>query len=44
MQLGERAQYLFRCLVERYIASGQPVGSRTLARDARLELSPRDHP
>ena len=40
MQLGERAQYLFRCLVERYIASGQPVGSRTLARDARLELSP----
>ncbi len=38
--LSERAQYLFKCLVERYISDGQPVGSRTLARDARLELSP----
>lgn len=39
-RLNERAQYLFKCLVDRYIADGQPVGSRTLARDARLELSP----
>jgi heat-inducible transcriptional repressor len=31
---------LFKLLVERYIADGQPVGSRTLARDAKLELSP----
>lgn len=38
--LSERAQYLFKCLIERYIADGQPVGSRTLARDAKLELSP----
>jgi heat-inducible transcriptional repressor len=38
--LGERAQYLFKCLMERYISDGQPVGSRTLARDAKLELSP----
>ena len=38
--LSERAQYLFKCLMERYISDGQPVGSRTLARDARLELSP----
>jgi len=38
-ELGERAQYLFKCLVERYIVDGQPVGSRTLARDAKLELS-----
>ena len=38
--LTERAQYLFRLLVERYIADGQPVGSRTLARDAKLDLSP----
>ena len=38
--LSERAQYLFKCLVERYIADGQPIGSRTLARDAKLELSP----
>lgn len=38
--LSERAQYLFKCLVERYIEDGQPVGSRTLARGARLDLSP----
>jgi len=38
--LSERAQLLFKLLVERYIADGQPVGSRTLARDAKLELSP----
>ena len=40
MELSERAQYLFKTLVERYIADGQPVGSRTLARDTGLELSP----
>ena len=39
-ELSERAQHLFKTLVERYIADGQPVGSRTLARDTRLELSP----
>lgn len=39
-KLSERAQYLFKCLVERYISDGQPVGSRTLARDVRLDLSP----
>ena len=40
MDLTERAQTLFKLLVERYIADGQPVGSRTLARDARMDLSP----
>lgn len=40
VKLSERAQYLFKVLVERYIADGQPVGSRTLARDAKLDLSP----
>ncbi len=40
IQLSERSQYLFKCLVERYITDGQPVGSRTLARDAKLDLSP----
>ena len=40
VKLGERSQYLFKLLVERYISDGQPVGSRTLARDARLDLSP----
>jgi heat-inducible transcriptional repressor len=39
-ELGDRAHYLLRALIERYIRSGQPVGSRTLARDAGLELSP----
>ena len=40
IELNDRAQYLFKTLVERYIAEGQPVGSRTLARDTRFELSP----
>ena len=39
-QLSERAQHLFKSLVERYIDGGQPVGSRTLARDVSLDLSP----
>ena len=38
--LSERAQHLFRVLVERYIGDGQPVGSRTLSRDSGLDLSP----
>ena len=38
--MNERAQHLFRVLVERYIGSGQPVGSRTLSRDSGLDLSP----
>ncbi len=38
--LNERAQTLLKALVERYIADGQPVGSRTLSRASGLELSP----
>jgi heat-inducible transcriptional repressor len=38
--LNERTQHLLKILVERYIRDGQPVGSRTLARDAGLDLSP----
>ena len=38
--LSERAQHLFRVLVQRYIGSGQPIGSRTLSRDSGLDLSP----
>ncbi|MGH8498083.1 MAG: heat-inducible transcriptional repressor HrcA, partial [Methylococcales bacterium] len=30
--LNERAQYLLKVLVERYIHDGQPVGSRALSR------------
>jgi len=36
----ERARHLLRVLIQRYIAEGQPVGSRTLSRDSGLELSP----
>jgi len=38
--LDDRARLLLKSLVERYIADGQPVGSRTLSRVAGLELSP----
>ena len=38
--LSERAQSLLKVLVERYIAEGQPVGSRALSRFSTLELSP----
>jgi heat-inducible transcriptional repressor len=38
--LSERAQSLLKILVERYIAEGQPVGSRALSRFSALELSP----
>jgi heat-inducible transcriptional repressor len=38
--LDDRAKRLLKALVERYIADGQPVGSRTLAKAAGLELSP----
>ena len=36
----ERAQLLLKMLVERYIADGQPVGSRALSRFSGLDLSP----
>jgi heat-inducible transcriptional repressor len=38
--LSERAQILLKTLVERYIADGQPVGSRALSRYSGLDLSP----
>jgi heat-inducible transcriptional repressor len=38
--LDERAKSLLKTLVERYIADGQPVGSRTLSRASGLDLSP----
>ncbi len=38
--IDKRAQTLLKTLVERYIAEGQPVGSRTLSRYSGLELSP----
>jgi len=38
--LDDRARTLLKALVERYIADGTPVGSRTLSRASGLELSP----
>lgn len=38
--INERSQYFLKVLIERYIREGQPVGSRTLAKDAGLDLSP----
>jgi heat-inducible transcriptional repressor len=37
--LDDRAKILLKALVERYIADGTPVGSRTLSRAAGLDLS-----
>jgi heat-inducible transcriptional repressor len=39
-EISERAQQMLRALINRYVLDGQPVGSRTLAREAGLELSP----
>ena len=38
--LDPRARQLLRTLIARYIHSGEPVGSQTLARHAGLDLSP----
>jgi heat-inducible transcriptional repressor len=38
--LDDRAKTLLKTLVERYIADGHPVGSRTLSRASGLDLSP----
>lgn len=39
-ELTDRAQEIFRRVVEGYIDSGQPVGSKTLASEGTLNLSP----
>jgi len=36
----ERSRQILRVLVDQYIRDGQPVGSRTLAKQSRLDLSP----
>jgi heat-inducible transcriptional repressor len=38
--LDARAQHLLKTLIERYVAEGQPVGSRSLSKHSGLELSP----
>ncbi|MBK1716687.1 heat-inducible transcriptional repressor HrcA [Thiocystis violacea] len=39
-KVSERALHFLKVLVERYIREGQPIGSRTLAKDTGLDLSP----
>lgn len=39
-QLNERSKDIFRCLVESYLESGDPVGSRNLSRLSGISLSP----
>jgi heat-inducible transcriptional repressor len=39
-KLDSRARQLLRALIAQYIADGQPVGSRTLARNSGLDVSP----
>ena len=40
LMLDKRAQVLLKTLIERYIAEGQPIGSRTLSKYSGLDLSP----
>src|SRR5512146_896733 len=39
-KLDARARQLLRTLIAQYIADGQPVGSRTLAKNSGLDISP----
>src|SRR5207237_4064272 len=40
VMLDQRTRHLLKTLVERYIADGEPVGSRALSRQSGLDLSP----
>ena len=39
-QPNNRAQYLLKLLIQKYINEGIPIGSRTLSKDSNLDLSP----
>lgn len=39
-QLSERARLIFRDVVDGYLTTGAPIGSRTLSRNGGLQLSP----
>ena len=40
VDIPDRTQHMLKVLIERYIRDGHPVGSRTLSREAGLDLSP----
>ena len=39
-ELSERSREIFRLIVEAYVDTGEPVGSRTLSRRLNSALSP----
>jgi heat-inducible transcriptional repressor len=39
-ELNDRSREIFRMIVDAYVETGEPVGSRTLSRRGRLDLSP----
>ncbi len=39
-ELNERSREIFRMIVDAYVETGEPVGSRTLSRRGSLDLSP----
>ncbi|MGA3306651.1 MAG: heat-inducible transcriptional repressor HrcA, partial [Stellaceae bacterium] len=39
-ELNDRSREIFRLIVDAYVETGEPVGSRTLARKGGLDLSP----
>ena len=39
-ELNERSREIFRLVVDAYVETGEPVGSRTLSRRGQLDLSP----
>src|ERR1700744_4297398 len=40
IELNERSREIFRMVVDAYVETGEPVGSRTLSRRGALDLSP----
>ena len=38
--LNERSREIFRAIVEAYVSTGAPIGSRTLSRQLGMDLSP----
>ena len=43
-ELNDRAREIFRLVVESYLTSGQPVGSKALAGEGGKILGPRQSP
>lgn len=39
-EINERSQYVFKHIVDSYMRDGSPVGSKTIAQETELELSP----